>query len=244
MVAQDMHFDAYTWRARVLPVFLLLLPIGVLLTVWFPGFNSLTRLIAGVTAPFGIAMLFSQIGRDRGSARQPALWASWGGSPTVQLLRHRNELSNPVIRQEYHRKLGLLCPQISIPTVDEELKDERSADQIYEAAVRWLIGRTRDRKRFPLVFKENVSYGFRRNLWGLKPFGIGLAALGVIGCGLRLWVVWGTSDFRKGEFLIGSVVTLAWLMLWVTWITRAWVRVAAEAYAERLLESCDDLLSN
>jgi hypothetical protein len=29
----------------------------------------------------------------------------------------------------------------------------------------WLLTQTRDTKTFSILFRENISYGFRRNLW-------------------------------------------------------------------------------
>ena len=46
----------------------------------------------------------------------------------------------------------------------------------YDSAARWLRKATRDRRQFNLVFTENVSYGFRRNLFGVRWIG-GLVAL-------------------------------------------------------------------
>lgn len=242
MASQDAHFDAYTWRARVLPVFLVLLPVAILVALWLPQFNFIARISGVLAAPFGIAMLISQIGRDKGSNKQPALWASWGGAPTIQLLRHRNKELNPVIRESNHRKLVLLFPDLKMPTLEEEQRNPANADSIYQAATRYLIGRTRDRKQFPLVFKENVNYGFRRNLWALKPVGITLALAGIAGSGLRLWLFLGTPDFRSSETIVSALLSAILLLFWTSWATPAWVRIAAEAYAERLFESCDQLL--
>src|SRR2546423_5850837 len=103
MVANS--FDIYTWRARVTPVFLVLLPLTIASAVWLPDFVLIGRLAGIVLIPFGIAMLMAQIGRDLGKRRQPRLWQQWGGAPTTQLLRHRNTKANPILRQRYHKKL-------------------------------------------------------------------------------------------------------------------------------------------
>lgn len=36
------------------------------------------------------------------------------------------------------------------------------------------------RQGFDLIFKENVNYGFRRNLWGMKPVEIVVAIVSVV----------------------------------------------------------------
>ena len=53
---------------------------------------------------------------------------------------------------------------------------------------------TRDTSRFPLVFAENANYGFRRNLWGLRPIGTGVAVvLLLFSWTLLLLTVWGAA---------------------------------------------------
>lgn len=235
------HFDSYTWRARVLPMFIALFPIGIVCVLWLPNFMLVARLITAFAGPLGLAMLLSQIGRDHGSRKQPSLWQRWGGSPTIQLLRHRSKAVNPVIRQRYHEKLSMLRPDLTLPTPDEELRDPIQADRIYEACVQYLISRTRDHKRFSMVFKENVNYGFRRNLWGLRPVGVTLSALALSSCVLRLWLFKGTSEFRVSDAIAGSILVSITLVFWIFSVTADWVRIPADAYASRLLETSEDL---
>ncbi len=69
-------------------------------------------------------------------------------------------------------------PGVTLPSPEAEATDPEAADSLYDSAVQWLIPQTRSGGRFPLVFQENVNYGFRRNLWGLRPIGLAVA----IGC--------------------------------------------------------------
>ncbi len=50
---------------------------------------------------------------------------------------------------------------------------------VYDSATAYLRDTTRDRGRFPLVFQAMYDYGFRRNLWGLKPWGLTFALTGL-----------------------------------------------------------------
>ena len=73
-----------------------------------------------------------------------------------------------------------------MPTADDEVNDPDAADRIYASAVSLLLEKTRDKKAFPLVYKELVSYGFRRNLWGLKAGGILFAIIGLVASAFAL----------------------------------------------------------
>ena len=240
-MANSLKFDSYTWKARVLPVFVVLLPVGLAASLWFPSFVFIERLVGALAAPFGLAMLLSQIGRDFGYRKQPALWRRWGGTLTTQQLRHRTDNSNPVLLKRYHDRLSLLRPDLSLPSAAEETQDPTQADHVYAACVQFLISQTRDRTQFPLLFKENVNYGFRRNLWGLKPFGITLAAACLVASILRAWLLQGSPTDLGAELLVSIVVSFVLVLFWTSWVTHKWVRIPAEAYAARLLECCEQL---
>ena len=160
---------------------------------------------------------------------------------TTQMLRHRRTDGNPVMRQSYHACIERLFPDLNIPTSEEENANPQAADRVYEAATKKLIAATRDRDRFPLIYKENVSYGFRRNLWGLRPLGLILSIGGAVICLVR-WLLWtdpGTAPAQNVDWFLACGACLVMTILWVFWIKRSWVRIPAEAYAERLFESCE-----
>ena len=173
-----------------------------------------------------------------------------GGSPTTRLLRFR-ESPNRVILTRRRAKLEGLLRQ-ALPTEEEEAQDPACADQLYEAAVSFLREVTRDTSKFPLVFAENVNYGFRRNLWGLKPYGLAFAVLAAVASwGLFLssvglptaesWVdnIVKDPDGVTVTRLVGSMFNTTAVAVWLFVITPGWVRIAAEAYAQRLLGTID-----
>ena len=234
-------FDAYNLRARVAPVFVVLIPGIIAVTAWAPEALSLKLGSAAVIVSVGLSMLVAQLGRDYGKRKEHELWKSWDGPPTTQFLRHRNTKFNAVLRNRYHSRLRKLRPDLKIPTLEQEARDLDAADQIYAAATRYLIGQTRDTEKFPLIFNENVNYGFRRNLWGLKPFGLVISTLGALVCIARSWLVYQNNHSISAESLGGLVISLALVLVWLFWVTPSTVRIAAEAYAERLLEATEKL---
>lgn len=232
--------DPYTRRARLQPGLLVALPLALAVLAWSPAGLTGWGVLWSVLVWSGATALLTQVARDRGKRKEPELFRQWGGKPTTVLLRHRDS-SNPVLLDHRHAKLRELVPSRQLPTAEEESIDPTKADQIYEACTLRLIERTRDKKTFPLVFEENCNYGFRRNLWGMKPVGILTAALGTGSVAVLI-----ALHFLKGTALqplsyVGGVINLILLVGWITWFTPAWVRIAAEAYAERLLAACDSL---
>src|SRR5581483_8369165 len=113
------------------------------------------------------------LARNLGKNLEPNLWASWGGSPTTQLLRYRGP-ANPLMRERWHAVFSKLLGR-PLPTLQEEVENPSAADAIYEAAVKLQISKTRDSRKYSLLLKENTYYGFCRNLLGLRPTGILIA---------------------------------------------------------------------
>jgi hypothetical protein len=173
------------------------------------------------------------------------LFAKWGGPPTTQFLRHRDLHIDEVSKERFH---AILAKGIGrqLPSAGQEEADPLAADAIYDAATVWLRGQTRDTKRFPLVFKENVSYGFHRNALGIRFLGVLVALV----CMLLAIVLPNTADsppyislyklgHMKPEIMISFMVAATMLGIWVFGLGESAVRNAAFSYSMRLLESCD-----
>ena len=231
-------FDHYSFRARLQPALLTLLPAAIGIFAWTgPGVkwqSALWTLFGTAGGTFFLAIL----ARNLGKQIEPGLWHSWGGSPTTQFLRHAG-IGNPVLRVRWHKCLSKLLGE-SMPTAEQEAANPTGADHTYNAGVKLLINKTRDTKKFHLLYKENVQYGYCRNLYAMRLTGIALALLGAGAClAAGLW------DLHAGNQKIYSWVCLAAEILfcvwWVSAIKADWVKVPAFAYAERLMESTENL---
>lgn len=224
--------DVYTLRARVLPVLLIAAPLAVAAFAWSPGTWSGLTVGAGVWCVF--ATVLAQLGRERGRRSQAALFASWGGSPTTRLLRHR-ETKNATQLLRRHEQLAAITG-LRMPTAEEEADDSVKADEIYDTCVGIMTERTRDKKTFDIIFDENCSFGFRRNLWALKPFGVAIALGVLVAVALYLAIVpVGTGVAAPFAVLLISLLAL------ISWkfVTTNWVAHAGDAYAEALLAASE-----
>ncbi len=245
-------FDHYTITARILPALFATAPLGVLLFVWMPGESFAgAGLLASIGTAGGLALL-AQLGRDQGKRKEAELWTRWGGTPTTRLLRFRDS-PNRIVLNQWRTKLETAIGH-RLPSEEEEAADPLGADQHYEAAINFLLEATRDRSTFPLVFAENVNYGCRRNLWGLKPWGILVALSGAVGAwsfflysaGIPpgdswLEVLVRNPDEATITRLVGAVANTVAIGIWLRIVTPEWVRTAAEAYAQRLLSAVNTL---
>lgn len=228
---------SYPWYARLMPMYLALLPVGLGLTAWLTELTFSKALALGGIAPASLAVFLMEVARDRGRRKQQALWDSWGGPLLTQYLRHRNSEINAYLKAEYHRKIQELMPNLRIPSAQEERNDPEAADDVYGASAQHLVNVVReDPERFWTAFNENRSYGFRRNLWGLKPLGVSGAVIGLMATLGKLTLAWRVGTETPLLGFLGGLVSLGLLTAWVLVVTPEWVRLANDAYARRVLE--------
>jgi positive regulator of sigma E activity len=223
------------------PALLALLPmlVGLVATSVF-GKPIATQLLA-LSGACGVAYLLANISRMLGKAQESKLFDTWGGTPTTQLLRHKNTFIDSHTKQRYHAFLARKI-RIEFPTSEQEQASPEVADEIYRAGVKWLLGKTRDRKRFFLLFKENVSYGFHRNGFGLRWVGGLIGLLSVAWMGVAFQAL--DSQRREAlptEQIVTIGIVLAITLAWIAYFNETRVKQASHAYADMLLRACDDL---
>jgi hypothetical protein len=189
----------------------------------------------------GGSFLLAQFVGDIGKRKEPKLFESFGGRPTERLLSHRHA-PNRVILADRHKKLGKLFPKIKIPTAADEQQDPEGALEIYTACCDKLRGLVRaQREKFSDVHRENVHYGFRRNLWALKPAGLIVTFFALASVVAEMF---GSVSARQSISLVQPVVAAIdglLLFSWIFLITESWVKRAAVLYAERFMEALDTL---
>ncbi len=237
--------DTYTRSARLMPALLVFLPIGLAAGAWTTKVAD-SKPIGGLVTlatSFGLASLLAQIGRDAGKKRQDQLYASWGGKPTTVMLRHRTGAFNRHTLARYHGKLGALLPELRLPSEEQERGDPAGSDDVYEACIDYLLAHTRDQSKFRLVFEENVSYGFRRNLWGMKAAAIAINLLAFVLMGMRVVTGNGGPPSLDASWIVALILNAILLSWWLIRIRPGWVRSAADAYARQLIAACDRIES-
>ena len=238
-------FDTYDRNARLKPALLSGLPLVASTLLLVPEFGAVGGSVAGLVIYSGGSMLLIQIGRDRGRVMQPRLYESWGGKPSVAMLRHSDDRLDRPSKQRYRQFFDASAPSLTLPSAEDEMKSPESADETYESANAWLLEQTRDHDRFALLFKENTNYGFRRNLAGLRPLALLMDAVAVA-LVLGWAAAWWLGLFPQA---IGGLTVEWWMSLAITTghtffffrVNADWVRLAADTYARQLLATCDVL---
>lgn len=236
------RIDTYNWGARVFPVYLTLAPAVLAIAAILPEGLNLPLRGGSAIILLAILSLMGQVASDFGKRREPRLWDTWGGPPTTRFLRHGNTEFNYVVRSQIHASLR--SAGLSIPTVEEEARDPDSALALYGAAVDHLRQRTRDAERFPLVHKTNIEYGARRNLLGMKPFGLGIVLLSIAVPGWAVFHAWSRDETILPVATVVTIINVGVAIIWLVGVRAANLRIVADRYAHRLLEAALDLGEN
>jgi hypothetical protein len=232
--------DAYDRKARLYPALLVSVPVVftvvAILSVKLSALQSAGVALVGCGGVF----LLAQLARDPGKKGEPALFARWGGMPSVAIFRHRDTRLDAITKARYHKRLAAVVEGAPAPSPAQEQADPTAADQVYRAWSTYLRVRSRERSD-TLVFRENVNYGYRRNVLGLRLVGITTSALS---CAFTL--AWSYIEYRRigairDELLGAGGLGLGFLLLWAFRFSAGWVRVPAEAYAERLAETAESV---
>lgn len=234
--------DLYTIKARLFPVIVFFSPIFLCGLIYSIDLNSIKEALASLGLLTVATFLFSELGRDRGKNAEAHLWNNWGGAPSMQVLRFKDININSISKLRYHRILMDRCPVERLPDIDLEKEEPEVADSIYRAWSDYLRLRARNPMvQNPILKNELISYGFRRNLWGLKPLAIP-SIIVLIFCNFLYWALQTNSinpmNFNVA-FIHSTFMFFVFLLMWIFLIQRSWVRLTAFAYAVRLVESIE-----
>lgn len=239
------YLDPYTLRARLSPAVIAAAPAFAaiaLLISWSKFSISNSIATAGL-----VALLFAlaDLARRRGKAIEPQLYSEMGGKPTITMLRHSDNIAfDAASRARYHAFLGEKINEAP-PTEADELANPVAADSFYDRCGGWLRENTRNTKKFNLLLNENITYGYRRNLLGLRRPALSLNLLVVTIC--LFFLNWGSVPLQDIEHLNNRIfVVLVVAILHALYLTfgvnKVAVTEASRTYARQLIYSCETFL--
>jgi hypothetical protein len=244
-------FDRYDWVARISPAFLTILPLVIFAFALYPKGLSINVLTGNATLAalsFAVIYLFASVARYRGERIEPSLIDRWGGWPTTAILRHRDRTLDENTKARYHTALSALGPGIAMPTAEQEARAPAAADDIYRSATRRLIEARRGAE-YNLLQGENASYGFRRNMLGMRAIAVTLAFTLALVTAL-LWLAQNEAALSHVDTAVVAL-SKSWLLpvlvafdllagcFWLLQINADFVLQAGRDYAEALFRTLD-----
>ena len=228
--------DSYTFYTRLFPAVIAIAPALALAAMLIPWDRiSLSHAIVTIAIAV-LLMVFADIARRRGKAVEPWIVGRMGGLPSTTMLRHHDRTFDTATKARLHRFLSAKLKEPS-PAPSEEERDQALADSFYVRGGTWLREHTRNQKDFSVLFAENVTYGFRRNIYGLRWPALSLNIAIVVGCIIAYFF----HQPEKYGIDLRPVFVIAFLHAGylAVFATESGVVDAAKTYARQLLLSSE-----
>lgn len=232
--------NSYNLKARVYPVILSLIPIIIIGFIYSLQLQSYYQILVSFGVTTALYFLFSQLGRDKGKALEKEMWKKWGGTPSTQVFRFSDKTIDKHTKTRYHKRLVGLTGIGESVNEEYEISSPNDVNEIYKSWSKYLISKSRDTKKYNLLFQENINYGFRRNLFGLKKFAIITIILLMLGSIVYSYIIGNYQFDFTLELIVTEIVLAVILVFWVSIIKEKWIKSVAFSYAERLVETIDN----
>ncbi|MBY2914153.1 hypothetical protein [Rhizobium leguminosarum] len=234
------QFDFYTIRARIYPALLAGLPSFALLFIGLRWDHL--RVSNVIVGSMSLLLLFALADIARRAGRSVETRLGTRGTPELWL--NENAAIDRVSKDRYK---AFVAQQLGVqaPTSEIERENQAAALDFYRSAGNWLRDQTRDTKKFSILFNELVTYGFRRNLLGLKWLALALNALVLVVCIIASVTTLPYSDGityfgeKMAAVTVAVVLHSAYIILGVT---ERGVRDASTSYGIQLILSCETLM--
>lgn len=234
------HFDLYTVKARLAPAIITVAPaIALLVAVLDLRSFDATQLWATIGL---VVVLFalSNVSREAGRRVQNRVYRDNGGWPTFDPIYYSDRTFSDEAKLRY---LSFLSKQLRrpYPTMEKATSDPLSARQFYNEAATWLREATRDTTQYRIIYDENITYGYFRNMLGLKWIALMMNLAVSLTC---LLILYGYIQlFNDATASLPYVLTVSALhFVYVLFgVSDARMREASKRYARQLLLACDKL---
>lgn len=242
MLSSLKFFDAYTIRARIFPALIAGLPTLVLPFILVPWDRLGASAAIATVMSLVLLYAFSDVARRCGLRVERKL-----GTRSTPELWFRANPAIPELTKDRFRAFVATMLGNPAPSEQDEMNQPERAKDFYLAAGDWLRDKTRDRKRFPILFDELMTYGFRRNLLGLKYVSLVMNACVAGFCGatlaLSLPYVSTISHLEEKAVAVLVVVVLHSLYMAAA-VGKAAVQDASITYGKQQILSCEVLMAS
>ncbi|MDS3905725.1 hypothetical protein RJB87_11045 [Staphylococcus hominis] len=239
------NLNEYELKARIFPASLTILPFVITILPWFSQLISLKSSLLISIILIILLFFLGKLARERGKKVQGKLIQKWGGLPATLQLSHLDNTIDIETKKRYHDYLQKNIEGLKLPSRNEEIQNPKSSQDKYESAVKWLLENTRDTKKFPLLYQDNINYGYSRNMLGMKWLTVIISVFSIVLNFCLLYFL--NYDFIE-EITINVIISILInsfiIIIWIFFVNEKWVKSTAEAYARTLLSTCEKLLES
>lgn len=235
------NFDLYTIKARLVPALITLVP-AIAFIIAILNLRSFDT--SQVWATLGLTVILlvcANLAREAGKRVQAKVYRENNGWPTFDALYYNDRTFSDAAKQRY---LAFLSAKIAspFPSMSEAADNPGMARDFYNRAATWLRENTRDTARFPIIYDENITYGFHRNMLGLKwpAILLNLAVSAASAAVIFHYAPWFQDAAQRLPYVLAvSAIHLVYLLFGVS---RSRMFAASARYSRQLLLACDTLI--
>ena len=224
----EKFLDPYELKARIAPGLIVLLPLLATAIYAAPILSSWSIFAAGSVCTLALLYGLSFLVRARGKAIERDLWEAWGGAPSTRFMRFRDSTFGADLKLSIQ---AALAREFSARLVNpaDEAKNPGRADNAIIDAFRHVRQYLRQHDPGGLWFKQDIEYGFCRNLLACRAIWLSIAACSAI---FSLFCAAGSGGkFLNPASAIGGLSIVC--SLYMGWLVLPGAtKRTAEAYAE------------
>jgi hypothetical protein len=235
-------FSPYELKARLFPALITVAPFGLSLLIWYPQLIDLETSVLTTFVLLILLFFLAKLARERGKKLQDKLLIEWGGFPSTTFLKHSDNSIDKYTKQRYHQYINKHVSGFQLPSKEKELSNPSFYDSCYNSVIKWLLEKTRDQKKYHLLYQDNINYGFSRNMVGIKPLGILFSILSLL---TNLFSIYKEQGFSWTNYplkaWISILISVLFISIWLLFVKKGWVKSTSEAYARTLLSCCEEV---
>jgi hypothetical protein len=224
----DKFFDEYELKARIAPSLIVALPLLVDAVYFAPTLSTLSMFAASSICTLAVIYGLGLFIRAMGKQCEPVLWRQWDGPPSTRLMRSSDTFFGVGLKNSIRSALAQEFA-VTLPTSAEETKNPTGADR----AIADAFERVRSflRLLYPkgIWQKNNIDYGFCRNLLGGRPLWAGIAMAASI------LAIWRTEVIGSG-FLNSAVIVSCLSVVCAVYVGWCLLPSATKRIADRYAE--------
>lgn len=235
------NFEHYAIHARFKPVFVAIFPFVLTILAWCPQAKTILGGAMTLLISFGIMTFISIYISNLGNDLQDKYFEKWGGAPTTLLLLPNNGELDAYTKQRYFTWLNERCSNLNLPEEIDGMADSETLYEKIRSAVNFMREYTRDKKTYPQVYNDNVSYGFARNIVSIKYAGLLVALVSVLANCLFIYFSYVSVESASSNAM-GMVAILSSILSGVVFglvLSERFVKRRGFRYARTLFEVCD-----
>ncbi|MGL5622750.1 MAG: hypothetical protein ACRCZO_15200 [Cetobacterium sp.] len=234
-------FDDYSLKARFMPAFIATIPFLFFIGFKFGVLHDLSNYKVVFSLYFCTLTFLSYKTRNLGKEIEKKIIIKNNFFPTTYMLSFQDPTFDTFTKKRYLKFLNNQNEEWELPLSKEDENNDPNYLEKYNAAIIWLKNRANNNpKKYPLVYKELVKYGFNRNLLGIKNYCLLIYFL------IMVWEYYQIKLFTFKDLFTSPWPEYAVFILFVISFlailshTKKNVISNAESYARTLIETCDN----